>query len=238
MSGDRHSIAQHPHLITDPDEKARREAENGIRQFYLATDIIREHIHDRERPFGLAPRHILQLHHAALEGIDTFAGTYRNTPVTIAKSRHRPPEHFLVPELVAQLCDYVAENWDAASAIHLAAYVQWRLNWIHPFADGNGRTSRAVMYVVLNIRLDGLLAGTPTIPDQIADDKRPYYDALGGGRHGLGAGHGRPHGHGAASRRHAGEAAIECRRAGIGGRHTVVGLTCVPRLAERRPSDQ
>ena len=34
------------------------------------------------------------------------------------------------------------------------------------------------MYVVLNIRLDGLLAGTPTIPDQIADDKRPYYDAL------------------------------------------------------------
>ncbi|MCG8561373.1 MAG: Fic family protein [Hyphomicrobiales bacterium] len=178
MSGDRHSIAQHRHLITDPDEKARREAENGIRQFYLATDIIREHIHDRERPFALAPRPILQLHHAALEGIDTFAGTYRNTPVTIAKSRHRPPEHFLVPELVAQLCDYVAENWDAASAIHLAAYVQWRLNWIHPFADGNGRTSRAVMYVVLNIRLDGLLAGTPTIPDQIADDKRPYYDAL------------------------------------------------------------
>ena len=52
------------------------------------------------------------------------------------------------------------------------------MNWIHPFADGNGRTARAISYVVMSIKIDGLLPGTPTIPEQIASDKRPYYDGL------------------------------------------------------------
>jgi len=76
------------------------------------------------------------------------------------------------------MCDYVNENWSTATAIHLGAYVLWKLNWIHPFSDGNGRTARAVSYVVLSIKLDGLLPGAPTIPDQIAADKSPYYRAL------------------------------------------------------------
>ena len=54
----------------------------------------------------------------------------------------------------------------------------WRLNWIHPFADGNGRTARAVSYVVMSAKLDSLLPGAPTIPEQIAGNKKPYYDAL------------------------------------------------------------
>lgn len=178
MSDDRHSIAEQQELITDPEEKARREVENGVRQAYLAADIMRDHIQDPERPFELSPRYILQLNHAALEGIHPLAGTYRNTPVKIAKSKHTPPDHFLVPELLAQLCDYVNESWETKRAVHLAAYVLWRLNWIHPFADGNGRTARMLMYVVLNIKLDMMLSGSPTIPDQIADDKTPYYAAL------------------------------------------------------------
>jgi len=56
--------------------------------------------------------------------------------------------------------------------------VLWRLSWIHPFSDGNGRTSRAAAHVVLSIKLDSLLPGTPTIPEQIAADKVPYYEAL------------------------------------------------------------
>ena len=76
------------------------------------------------------------------------------------------------------MCEYVNDNWAAKSAVHLAAYVLWKMNWIHPFADGNGRTARAVSYVVLSIKLDSLLPGTPTIPEQIAGDKTPYYDAL------------------------------------------------------------
>ena len=40
------------------------------------------------------------------------------------------------------------------------------------------RTARAVSYVVLSIKLDSLLPGTPTIPEQIASNKEPYYKAL------------------------------------------------------------
>ena len=54
----------------------------------------------------------------------------------------------------------------------------WRLNWIHPFRDGNGRTSRAISYLVLAVRLGMQLVGTMTIADQIVADKNPYYAAL------------------------------------------------------------
>lgn len=70
------------------------------------------------------------------------------------------------------------ENWFDKTALHLSAYVLWRMNWIHPFADGNGRMARVVSYVVLSTRLNGLLPGTPAIPDQIASDKGPFYTAL------------------------------------------------------------
>ena len=54
----------------------------------------------------------------------------------------------------------------------------WRLNWIHPFDDGNGRTSRIVSYVVLMIRSGFILPGTPAIPDQIVLDRSGYFRAL------------------------------------------------------------
>lgn len=178
MSQDRHSIAQLPELITDADEKARREAQNGIRQYNLAIDIIKTHVHDRERPFRLRPSLILQLHKEALDGIHIFAGTFRNTAVKIGGSSHVPVDAFMVVDEVNELCDYVNEKWDICNAIHLSSYVLWKLNWVHPFPDGNGRTARAVSYVVLNIKLNALLPGSPSIMDQIAADKQPYYDAL------------------------------------------------------------
>lgn len=178
MAEDRHSIAETAALLSDPDEIARREAENGIRQFDLALDMIRTFVKDRDRPFKLRASMILQLHQAALDGLHPLAGTWRNTAVKIGGSVHQPPDAFLVSDEVQSLCEYVNDNWSKATAVHLAAYVLWKLNWIHPFADGNGRTARAVMYVVLSVKLDSLLPGAPTIPEQIAGNKKPYYDAL------------------------------------------------------------
>ena len=84
----------------------------------------------------------------------------------------------MVPEEIEHMCDYVNEHWNTSSPLHLAAYVMWKLNWIHPFTDGNGRTARATSYVVLCLRLGYRLPGTNTIPDQISRDKNPYYKAL------------------------------------------------------------
>lgn len=68
-------------------------------------------------------------------------------------------------------------NWDY-SALHLSAYMMWRLNWIHPFSGGNGRTSRATSYLVLCARLGYRVPGTNTIPEQIVANRQPYYAAL------------------------------------------------------------
>jgi Fic family protein len=153
VSGERHSVADTPLVLTDPDEIARREAENGIRQFTLALEIIRSFVKDPERPFKLRSSIILQLHRAALIGLHPLAGTFRNTPVKIGGSGHKPPEAAFVSEEIEHLCNYVNENW-SRSAVHLGSYVLWKLNWIHPFSDGNGRTARAVSYVVLSVKLD------------------------------------------------------------------------------------
>jgi Fic family protein len=125
-----------------------------------------------------ATRHILTLHRAALDGISTSAGVWRPSGVEIGGSRHTPPQAFEVPERIEELCDYVNEKWTEKSPLHLAAYVMWRLNWIHPFTDSNGRTSRAVSYLVLCVRLKTLLPGKLTIPEQIEKNRPPYYKAL------------------------------------------------------------
>ncbi|MBV9180292.1 MAG: Fic family protein [Acidobacteria bacterium] len=64
------------------------------------------------------------------------------------------------------------------SAFHLAAYVMWRLNWIHPFVNGNGRTTRAVSYYVLCAKLEVYIPGVTTVPELIGHNKDPYYKAL------------------------------------------------------------
>ena len=175
---ERYTSTQQVELITNPDELARREAENGIRQTKLALDIIRNFVRDKERPFRLRQGLLLQLNAEALRDIHPLAGTYRNGPATIYGSSHEPPPAFRVADEITDMCDYVNSHWDDKSALHLGAYTLWRVNWVHPFADGNGRSARAISYVVLSVKVDGLLPGTKTIPDQIAENKTPYYDAL------------------------------------------------------------
>jgi Fic family protein len=174
---ERHSKALEIELISDPQQKARQEAENGLRQYDEVIERINYSLQP-ERPFKLRPSAILSLHRRALEGISSFAGVFRPGGIEIKGSKHAPPGAHLVPELVEQLCDYLNDNWTKFSPLHLAAYTLWRMNWIHPFVDGNGRTSRAVSYLVLCVRLGYVLPGTTTIPEQISKNKEPYYKAL------------------------------------------------------------
>jgi len=131
-----------------------------------------------ERPFSLRPSIIKALHQAAVEGIEPDAGRYRRGAVGMTKSKHVPPPAHLVAELVEGMCDYVNANWHETTAFHLAAYVMWRVNWIHAFTEGNGRTSRAVSYLVLSVRTGYELPGHPMIPQQIERSRRAYFEAL------------------------------------------------------------
>jgi Fic family protein len=178
MSGtDRHTKAEDTAILTDPDDIARREASNAVRQFDMVLDMIDE-VARQGRPFRLRPSQILALHREALEGLKRDAGTWRAGTVEIEQSKHQPPGPHLVAHLIEEMCDRVNDNWQDITALKLCAYVMWRLNWIHPFSDGNGRTSRAVAYLALCTKIGDRLPGSKTLPEQIAENKAPYYDAL------------------------------------------------------------
>ncbi|MDR3461489.1 MAG: Fic family protein [Beijerinckiaceae bacterium] len=163
-------------IITDPFEIARAEARNGLLQAYEGEQAALAAI--ERGNFKFRPSLISSLHRTALQGLSSYAGLYRPAAVEIDHSRHQPPESFLVPELIEDLCDFVNTKWDGESPLYLAAYTMWRLNWIHPFTDGNGRTSRIVSYVILSIRAGYVPCGSPSIPAQIEADRGPYFQAL------------------------------------------------------------
>jgi Fic family protein len=153
--------------------KAELEARNGVLQFYRVIELIQE----AKTGFRLTPAVLLDLHKYAIQDIYTCAGKFRTGQVYLSDKRHTPPPADQVPGLVEQMCNYVNENWEK-SPVHLSAYLMWRHNWIHPFFGGNGRTSRALSYLVLCAKLEFVLPGKNTIPQQIERDRNPYFDAL------------------------------------------------------------
>lgn len=175
----RHSKALNAELIKDPDERARAEVRNGLRQFDLGMEIVADALEKGDSGFRLRPSIIFALNRTALAGISSYAGNFRPAGIEIRGSDHAPPDAHLVAELVEDMCDYVNENWSAKTPVHLASYLMWRLNWIHPFVDGNGRTSRVISYVILCACLGYRLPGSMTIPEQIEKDRTPYFQALG-----------------------------------------------------------
>lgn len=170
-----HELGDLPEL-TD-DEIAEREAQNILRQQDRVSELIAEAVRDGAPRFRLRPSLFGELQALAVDGLELSPGTFRTVDVHIEGSDHQPPPPSAVPRLVEDLCDYVNATWEAP-ALHLGAYVMWRTNWIHPFVNGNGRTSRAVSYLVFSARLGYVVPGSLTIPELIARDKPSYYRAL------------------------------------------------------------
>jgi Fic family protein len=73
---------------------------------------------------------------------------------------------------------FIHENWYLLSPTYLAAYGLWRLNWIHPFIEGNGRTARATCYYLLCARTGALLPGKKIVPERIRETREDYVKAL------------------------------------------------------------
>lgn len=162
-------------LFKDKAEKARLEARNGLLQFDEVVRIAEESIESGS--FKLRPSMIQSFQRIAIKDIYTCSGNFRTGPVFIDGTSHCPPTPDKIAEHVEDMCEYVNDT-SGKSPMHLSAYVMWRINWIHPFAGGNGRTSRAASYLVLLANLKQVLPGIRTIPEQIVDNRQPYYAAL------------------------------------------------------------
>ena len=113
---------------------------------------------------------IRQIHTLVLMDRPEDRGIYRRIPVRIMGAFHTPPDPVLVPEQMEQLVAAFA----AKSRLHpifRAALFHLQFEGIHPFVDGNGRTGR----LILNLML--MQAGYPPINVKYRDRKR-YYEAF------------------------------------------------------------
>ena len=119
-------------------------------------------------------RDLLQIHQLILQGIDNqHAGKYRNVQVLISGAKHIPPQPYIVPKQMEELFIWYNENKDHLHPIELSAEMHERLVTIHPFIDGNGRTSRLLMNLIL------LQNGFPiAILKGDTDSRLKYYTAL------------------------------------------------------------
>lgn len=99
---------------------------------------------------GLTKRNVLDLHRLILKGVDTKnAGVYRSVPVRISGSKHEPAQIYMIEKLMEDFFSYFNKQKKRLHPIIMAAEVHERLVSIHPFIDGNGRTSRLLMNMVL-----------------------------------------------------------------------------------------
>jgi len=104
----------------------------------------------RSQSFAFTEDMILQLHKLFYQKIDlTHAGVYRDKQVFISGTEYVPPKPGDVPKLMKGLVDTLIEQWETLHPVRLAAFAHRKLADIHPFVDGNGRTARLLMNLIL-----------------------------------------------------------------------------------------
>lgn len=136
------------------------EIANAERHYSFLQSIVTTSI-SVDRPF-ISKTVLKALNYHAIACLHTNAGEFR--PCEVSVGAYSPPSAFQVNALMDDFVNFVNRIWQTADPIFLAAYVLWRLNHIHPFINGNGRTARAACYFVICVSNGGLLPGTQILP--------------------------------------------------------------------------
>lgn len=150
--------------------KSMREHLEAINHAH-AIDFVKELVNKKT---VINEKLLLQIHNLILRGIDNEnAGRYRSVQVMIKGSKHTPPLPFLIPKQMENYFVWYQKNRRRLHPVVLAAEMHEKLVTIHPFIDGNGRTARLLMnlillqhgFVIANIKGD-------------AGSRMAYYDVL------------------------------------------------------------
>jgi Fic family protein len=125
-----------------------------------------------KKNYKITSSDILSLHAFVLRSIeDEHAGRIRNGGVRIAGANFTPPNARKVNDLLNELIVFVNENPFNLNDIELATVFHHKMVWIHPFFDGNGRTVRLAMNLIL------MSKGYPPAII-LKNDRKKYYAAL------------------------------------------------------------
>ncbi len=154
-------------MISGKSVQEHLEAINHAEAINYLYDIVNERT-------GISEKVIKDLHYLVLKTINPkYAGKYRDVPVRITGSEHVPCQPYLIRKSMEEVMAFYEENKAVLHPVILAAEMHERLVSVHPFLDGNGRTSRLLMNVIL-------LMNGYTIANIKGDDRHRmrYYRAL------------------------------------------------------------
>lgn len=141
------------------------EAINHREAIYFVEELVR-----KNEP--LSEWQIKSLHQLILKNIDTAnAGVYRKTNVIISGADHIPPDALHVADEMIRFINWYKKEAPDLHPIERAARVHADFVKIHPFADGNGRTSRLLMN--LELMKDGFPPAVLPVEMRLE-----YYEAL------------------------------------------------------------
>ncbi|MFH1291892.1 MAG: Fic family protein [bacterium] len=121
---------------------------------------------------SLSEKILLDIHKIVLSDIDDeYAGIYRNQNVRILGARVIPPNPLKIQRLMDEFFKWLDKNTDNLHIIEQVALAHYKLVEIHPFIDGNGRTSRLIMNLLL------MQKGYPPAVI-LKNDRKKYYSTL------------------------------------------------------------
>ena len=147
---------------------------NHRRQYSFLESVIQISL-NIGRPF-LSQTVLKAINYHAIACLHTKAGEYR--PCEVQVGNYKPPAYFRVNDLMDDFVNQVNRAWETENTITLAAHVLWRLNFIHPFINGNGRTARSACYFVLCVKAGGLFGGNTILPELLLRERNEYVNAL------------------------------------------------------------
>ena len=138
---------------------------------YAALEFLYDLI-DNTKRHTISEKLIKDLHQIIVQETDReWAGKYRNANVIIGGSKHTPPDALEVPQKMRELMNWLNHQKNKTNIIELSALLHHKLVYIHPFFDGNGRTARLIMNLLL------MQAGYPLVVI-LKNDRKKYYDVL------------------------------------------------------------
>lgn len=153
--------------IKNKSLKDHLEAKNHYEALDFVYDLI-----ERNKPQTFSEITIRNIHQIVTQDTEReWAGKYRTGNVIITGADHTPPEAIEIPHLIHNLIDFVKNNRQKLHPIELAALVHHKLVNIHPFFDGNGRTARLVMNILL-------MQKSYPLTIILKNDRKRYYDTL------------------------------------------------------------
>lgn len=181
IEGNRLSPSEVEQVVKGHKSYGRERDEQEVKNYYKALDFLDTAIISSETE--ITEKNIQTIHGLVMQGKERPTA-YRDGQNVIRNSLdgkiiYMPPEHFDVPKLMAELCDWINKEISQKSLPIpvVAAIAHYQFATIHPYYDGNGRTARLLTSLILHLNDYGL-KGIYALEEYYAKNLQGYYNAL------------------------------------------------------------